>query len=57
MNSGITLERYAASSSRPRPPALMRSVRDSPEPFSMTSSGRSSPRAASQDCTARVERS
>ena len=38
-NSGMTLERHAASSICARVLALMRSLRDSPEPLSSTNSG------------------
>ena len=39
MNSGMVGPRNAASSIRPRSRALTRSMRDRPEPFSITSSG------------------
>src|SRR6188768_2015925 len=48
MNSGMTGLWKAESNNAPRWPALIRSARDRPEPFSITSSGKLYRREASQ---------
>ena len=55
MNSGITGLIQAACSRAPRLPALMRSMRESPEPFSITSSGAAMFFAAIQARTAATD--